>query len=97
MWRLLNERYFEGKLRPVRIMTTGCDELAGFFDDNPYPHIGLSRKLNVGKDAWGDSLLHEMIHQYLWENKVFEWYKHGPEFMELGRKFEIDLSDECIG
>lgn len=96
MWRMLNEKYFEAKLRPVRIMISRKTEDAGQFDDMPYPRIILSRQANHGIDEWSDTLLHEMIHQYLWENKVFEWYKHGPEFMELGRKLEIDLSNECL-
>jgi hypothetical protein len=75
-WKEFNERYFDGRLRPVPLVITNTQpfgkRLAFCSYNSAYNASGRTITLNVPKDhqsllADNGVLLHEMIHQALFE------------------------------
>jgi hypothetical protein len=70
-WVEFNDRYFGGKLRPVPLVITNTLPFGKFCSYDPGRH-GRTITLNVPKNheyllADNCTLLHEMVHQYLFE------------------------------
>src|SRR5215467_5851172 len=74
-WRHFNERYFGGELRPVPVVITNAQPFGkrlAFCSYNGTDRAGRTITLNVPKNhrhllADNNALLHEMIHQLLFE------------------------------
>jgi len=79
-WNEFNIQYFGGLLRPVPIRITRSRKYWGHFSDPPAIYIG--RHLNKTNAETRDTLLHEMIHQYLAQLGTSESDDHGPKFQE---------------
>ena len=94
-WRAYNSQHFSGLLRPVRIQITRSSANYGKFV-YPVKHgacepvIHISGCINT-EDTWRDALLHEMIHQFLYESRIEEDDIHGPIFVEWATKLGVSL------
>lgn len=71
-WSTLNERYFDGKLRPVPLVLTNAQPFGRRLAFCSYGSAGRTITLNVPKHALSlvadnGTLLHEMVHQALSE------------------------------
>ena len=83
LWAELNAAHFDGALKPVPIRITRSRCTYGYFNgpgNGGQPSIRISKVLADTAQLLRDTLLHEMIHQRLYENGHPEWEHHGPDF-----------------
>lgn len=71
-WRVLNDRYFEGKLRPIPIVVTNTQPFGRRLAFCSHGTTGRTITLNYPRQALAlvadnGTLLHEMVHQHLSE------------------------------
>lgn len=79
-WNEFNAKFFENRLKPIPIRITRSKRYWGHYNDPPAIFIG--RHLNRTLQDYRDTLLHEMIHQFLDEQRIVEVDEHGPRFQE---------------
>lgn len=96
MWDYFNQAHFKGELTPIPIKPTKSKRYHGQFFEDPYPAIHLSGRLNQTEADFSDSLLHEMIHQYLFQKKIEDESDHGPKFIEIAARLGVRLDNEFI-
>jgi hypothetical protein len=92
LWLKLNERFFDGKLRPISIRLTRSRQLYGYYEpttNSSQSVIRISGNLNKSSEDFYDTLLHEMIHQYLYEQQIEDEADHGPKFKEHAERVGI--------
>lgn len=94
-WHEYNAKYFDNALQPITIRITRAENYyAKFVHPNalrgPRPSIFISGYLN-DENSWRDALLHEMVHQELYEHGIVEEDDHGPIFREWAKKLSLDL------
>ncbi len=90
----LNAQHFAGALRPITIRLSGrmrqrLGELRMERGSGKPVHIALSRR-HIRRDGWdgaGETLLHEMVHQ--WQAETGRPVDHGPEFRRMARQVGI--------
>jgi hypothetical protein len=100
-WLAFNERYFGGKLRPVPVVITHTQPFGrrlAFCSYNPGSH-GRTITLNVpskhnGLLADNNALLHEMVHQYLFERGENAGHDGGPWRREIMRLNKMIAGNE---
>lgn len=99
MYDSFNLRFFRGVLtRPVLRIT----KAKGYYGKFLHPRgksgastaIYVSGTLNKTEAEFEDTLLHEMIHQYLYDTGVIEQDDHGPIFREHACRCGINLLEE---
>jgi len=92
MWAVYNERYFGGALKPVPLVITHTQPFGRLLAFCSYHPDGEGRTItvNVPKDhnrllADNGTLLHEMIHQYLFERGEHAGHDGSPWRREIMR------------
>lgn len=92
-WNEFNKQHFGGVLKPIPLRITRSKRYWGHFSDPPAIFIG--KHLNLTTADFRDTLLHEMIHQYLDQLRVTESDDHGPifqtEYLRIMGKEYVDL------
>lgn len=84
LWSELNTAHF-GALRPVPIRITRSRNTYGYFHG---PENGGSASIRISvvmadtDQLLRDTMLHEMIHQALYEEGHPEWHLHGEAFQQ---------------
>lgn len=84
MWEELNSEHFDNKLVQVPIRVTRSRNTYGYFNGpaNGQASIRISTVLAASDKLLRDTMLHEMIHQVLYEQKHPEWDGHGADFQK---------------
>lgn len=85
LWEGLNKVHFGGTLQPVAIRITRSRCTYGYFngpDNGGQPSIRISKVLADTDQLLRDTMLHEMIHQLLYEQQHPEWHQHGESFQQ---------------
>lgn len=93
LWNDYNEKYFGGILHPVPIRITRARSYYGYFSVTESSGVGrlcISAKLHSSPELLHDTLLHEMVHQWLYESGSRAWDKHGDEFVRMAQKLGIE-------
>lgn len=89
LWNKYNVEYFGGALSEPTIRIVRATRYYGDFvvtESSGRPTLRLSNRLNNSPEQLRDTLLHEMVHQYLWELGLPNWDDHGEAFKnEAGR------------
>lgn len=83
IWEAHNRQWFDGKLTPVPIRITRSRRTYGYFngpDTGGRPSIRVSTVLADTYQLVADTILHEMVHQYLHAEGWPDWDKHDPVF-----------------
>lgn len=86
LWTALNKEHFEGSLRPVPIRITRSRRTYGYFYGPN--HKGGSASIRISKvmadteKLVRETMLHEMIHQELYELGHYLWEGHGAAFQD---------------
>jgi hypothetical protein len=105
IWATLNEAYFGGELIAPRIKIENLGKLANDFsgifwvhEDERIPHIDINEMLlrkplnEWRKNAVTNLLIHEMVHQYLWQrgikDEIVEGVKEDKHSKAFERKFK---------
>lgn len=94
LWHQFNEDYFEGKLWCIPILKWRNKRYWGEFQVSSIPKIRLSKVRNKDKGDWIDSLLHEMIHQYIWQMDIEDDDDHGKEFNKIAERIRVQIDNE---
>lgn len=94
-WSEFNGRFFQGALHSIPIRITRSRRYWGHYSGGPPAAIYIGRNLNKTIEDFRDTLLHEMVHQYLDERRVTESSDHGPifrqEYLRVQGKEYVDL------
>lgn len=90
---MLNKKYFDGRVRPVRMRVGHARTIMGSYryslnDEGPYDEvITLSDAYKQTAKQYENTLLHEMIHAYLAQhNEATNEKSHGKTFMNWARR-----------
>lgn len=97
LWDVLNTTHFNGGLSPVPIRITRSRRTYGYFnapDTGGQPSIRISTVLAITDDLLRDTMLHEMIHQYLHAVGCKIWDEHGTRFQVLHHRIFGHLYEE---
>lgn len=101
-----NELYFEGQLPPIELRTdTALRRLGAFLypkrcqDRNPETvkrcRISVNRRYDLPESEVEDTLIHEMIHYYVWYHRLDGEPPHGPAFCRQMERINA-LSGRCM-
>lgn len=83
LWKELNDEHFEGALTPVPIRITRSRRTYGYFhgpNNGGRASIRISTVLADTSELLRETLVHEMIHQKLYERRISYWNEHGGVF-----------------
>lgn len=91
IFREANNTYFKGKLPPVEIRIGRATTTLGKFVHLKYPkertpagcHISISGYFDLPEQELADTLIHEMIHYYIWLFNVPDSSTHGCNFRKI--------------
>lgn len=96
-WQWLNGRFFRGRLiGPVIKLAAPDGNFSGLFSrplDRP-PEIWINRALLTGRDVHlhlDNTLLHEMVHQYVEELQGGDEWSHGPRFFTVANRIGAQM------
>jgi len=92
LWETLNVKHFHGKLKEIPIRITRARRYYGYYsvtESSEAARICISARLHGNPELLQDTMLHEMVHQYLQETGVQNWESHGPEFLEVANKLGV--------
>lgn len=92
LWENLNLKYFNGSLKDVPIRITRARRYYGYYsvtDSSESARICISARLHGNSELLQDTMLHEMVHQYLQETGVANWADHGTEFCEIATRLGV--------
>lgn len=79
-WREFNDQHYAGILAPCPIRITRSRRYYGYCTDTPAIYLG--RHHCVTDVQFRDTLLHEMIHQYLLQIGRPDWDEHTSVFQD---------------
>ncbi len=94
MWREFNQTIFEGKLSEPTFRITRANRYYGDFgvtESSNVPTLRVSNRTNSSPQLLRDTILHEMVHQYLWETGHPDWYGHGDGFQQVARRIGVTI------
>lgn len=97
IWVAHNRHWFDSKLQPVPIRITRSRRTYGYFNGPGNGGRGSIRVSTVLADTHqlvADTILHEMIHQYLHANRFPNWQQHGPVFQAAHERIFGHLYEE---
>lgn len=86
VFRIYNEKYFDNVIRGFAFRWCGqLRSIAGRARTYPHRWISLSKEIHVGRTMkiMVETLLHEMVHAYLFCISDREAMDHGPRFLEV--------------
>lgn len=90
MWHELNQQWFSSKLRPVPIRITRSRRTYGYFNGPNHraasASIRISDRLADTPALVRDTMLHEMIHQWLYQMRFLDWDQHRESFQAEHRR-----------
>lgn len=80
-----NNRFFNGELKWCNLRTSVTEHFGDFCYKDGYPQIRISIKYVRTEEAYLNTLLHEMIHQYMFQFGITEETRgyHGREFKKI--------------
>ena len=93
LWNDYNEQYFNGTLLPVPIRITRARSYYGYFsvtESSGTGRICISARLHSTPELVRDTLLHEMVHQWLYESGESDWEEHGTKFNDECNRIGIE-------
>jgi len=83
IWAELNAAHFGSGLHPVPVRITRSRRTYGYFNgpsNRGSASIRISTVLADTEQLLRDTMLHEMVHQYLYEIRHPDWDQHGDAF-----------------
>src|SRR6478609_4536093 len=89
-----NTKYFGGTLTRPTIRITRATKYYGDFcvtESSGSPTLRLSGRLNRDPELLRDTLLHEMVHQYLWELGLPDWHGHAEAFQLEAQRVGVTI------
>lgn len=82
-----NKRCFESRLqRPLIVITQAKRQLGVFVATRPTPTIKISNYYDQSEAAFTNTMVHEMIHYYIFANNIHDTSSHGKYFRALMRE-----------
>ncbi len=92
-----NKRCFESSLqRPLIVITRAKRQLGLFAATRPTPTIKVSNYYDRSEAEYTDTMVHEMIHYYIFANHIRDTGPHGKYFhtlmQEINRKEGLNMS-----
>ena len=94
-----NEHLFNGRLKWCSLLTSNTEHLGDFCYRDGYPQIRISVKYLRTEEAYCNTLLHEMIHQYIFQFGIEDTRTHGKEFKRISadiNRYGYNTEDESV-
>jgi hypothetical protein len=92
LFHQFNKQYFGNALSEPCIRLTRATKTHGYFsvtESSRAPLLRISSRINNDPRVLRDTLLHEMVHQYLWETGIHGWETHGEAFINEAARIGI--------
>ena len=96
-FNLMNRRYFDNNLPKPIFKVEDTDDYIGYckyrenvFHKRHHFTISLSSKYKLSEKAFKTTILHEMIHYYIYYHKIKDNGTHGKKFMEWANYMNND-------
>jgi predicted SprT family Zn-dependent metalloprotease len=86
---LYNEKYFNGKLKPVGFSLRRSYKYFGLYMPSKST-IAISVLFDRSDKEIDNTLIHEMIHQYIWESGIKDSGKHGRKWLSIAKDINKD-------
>lgn len=90
-FKLFNEKYFQNKLiQPYFVITTRKSFLGRYSVRNKKDVIKISIYFKRSEKEYQQTLIHEMIHCFIYQQKIKDTSAHGREFKRIASEINRD-------